>query len=95
MLWSLCAASESFLAGLDGSRAYFYGGLNTPKTVEQLTDSSQVQAKPGHVYNLQKSLNGIKQAGEIRGSLLDMQLKYGRFKSSECFNIIYFYVTDS
>ena len=95
MLISLSAAARSFLEGADVSNAYLYGNLDIPIIMEQPRDSSKIQAKPGRVCKLHKSLYRTKQAGEIWGSLLDKQLKEWGFKNSEYDNRIYFYVTGS
>ncbi len=95
MFTSLSAAAGSFLEGADVSNAYLYIDLNIRIIMEQPTDSSQVQAKPGHVCKLHKFLNATKQAGEIWVSWLNKKLKERGFNNSEYDNHIYFYFIGS
>ena len=53
------------LSGANISSDYFYGDLNVPISLEQLTDSPKRHATPGHVSKLEKGLYGTKLAEEI------------------------------
>lgn len=58
--------------------------------MRQPTDSSQIEAKPGCVWNIVKSLYRTRRAGEIWGSYLDKTLKQQGFQVSKFENKLYF-----
>lgn len=65
------AASENLLLeGADISNAYLYGNLDVPIYMTQHTNASSIQSQKDFVCLLKTSMYGLKQAGEIWGSLL-------------------------
>ena len=77
-----CTASQGLiLEGADVANAYLYGKLDVTIIMEQPTDSTGKQAKPGYVCELQNSLYGAVQAGEIWGSLFSNAIKSWNFKA--------------
>ena len=79
------------LEGADISNAYLYGKRDIPIIMEQPTDSSRLQRKPGHVAEVHGSIYGTKQAGKIWGSLLETSLTSWKFNTSRYDATIYFF----
>ena len=85
------AASENIiLEGGDISNAYLYGNIDTKIYMEQPTDSSQPKRKPGYVCCLKKSIYGVRQAGNIWGSLVHSELLRWGFQVSKFDCRVYF-----
>ena len=65
------AASHNLIVeGGDISNAYLYGEIDTTIHMDQPTNYSGKERKPGHVCKLVKSIYGVKQAGNIWGSVV-------------------------
>ena len=90
ILICFAASQNLILEGADISNAYLYGNLDVPIIMEQPTDSSQIEARPGYVCKLVKSIYGARQAGEIWGSLLCSTLANWGFLPSLLDPRIYF-----
>ena len=76
ILFSYAASHDLIVAGGDVDNAYLYGKIYCEVIIEQPTDSSGTEEKPGYVCQLQKSIYGLRQAGKICGSaLLDSLFK--------------------
>jgi len=91
LLISYAASHNLILEGADISNAYLYGKMDIPILMEQPTNSTQVQERPGHLAILQMSLYGAKQAGELWGSLLNSTLMEWQFKPSNVDARLYFF----
>lgn len=56
------------MEGGDVNNAYLYGNIDVDVIIEQPTDLSGREARPGKVCKLQKSMYGLRQAGNIWGA---------------------------
>ena len=90
ILLSIAASENIVLREVDVSNSYLYGDMDFPIIMQQPTESSQREAKPGYACKLKKSIYGTKQAGEIWGSLLEKSLTNWGFKPSKFDRSIYF-----
>ncbi len=68
-----------------------YGKLDIPVYMHQPTDSSQCEARPGMVCRLEKSIYGLKQAGNIWGSVMHSTLIQWGFRTSNFDPRLYMY----
>lgn len=74
LFWHTLQVRISFLEGAYICNAYLYGDLDIPMYMTQPTDSSGIEKAPGLLCLLKKATYGLKQAGEIWGSLLYLTL---------------------
>lgn len=95
LLLAIASSEILIVEGGDVSNAYLYGKIDIPVVIEQPTDSSGKEAVPGHVCELLQSMYGIKQAGEIWGSLLCEPLLNWGFTRSAVDPRIFFKVAGS
>ena len=79
------------LEGADISNAYLYGKLDIPIIMEQPSDSSRLQRKPGHVAEVHGSMYGTKLDGKIWVSLLGTCLNSWKFTTSRYDARLYFF----
>lgn len=78
MMFALAAASELVVLGEGAGNSCSYGNLDAPIIPEQPIDSSGWQEYPGHFCRLSKLMYGLKQVGNIQGSLLiEIMLGWG------------------
>lgn len=89
MLMAIAAQLGLILEGGDVSNAYLYGSMDSPITMEQPTDSTGKQARPGYVCLLRKSIYGARQAGKIWGTVLHEALLSWGFKQSTVESRVY------
>ena len=75
IMFSLAASEGLVVEGGDFCNAYLYGDINIPIIMQQHTDSTGIEERPGFVCKLQKSMYGLKQAGQIWGSVLASTLQ--------------------
>lgn len=90
MFIAKAAAQNLILEAADVSNAYLYGDVDRDILMEQPTDSSGKLARPGYVCKLNKSLYGLRQAGEIWGSVIHNQFLEWGFKQSNQDSRLYF-----
>lgn len=88
-LLAFVSGTNSIIAGAYISNAYLYGNLDIPIHMQQPTDSSTQQDFPGMICKLRKSIYGLKQAGEIWGSLLAITLTSWGSKTSNIDERVY------
>lgn len=69
ILFAVAAAQGLIIEGGDVASAYLYGDIYCVFFMEQPTDSSGIPEKRGFVSKRNKSNYGLKQAGQIWGSL--------------------------
>lgn len=62
---AMSAARGVTLERADISNAYIHGNINTPVYMRQSTESTGVEAAPGKVCRLNKSIYGLNQAGPL------------------------------
>jgi len=91
MMINFAAAEGLILEGADISNAYLYGGMGVPILIEQPTDSSQLEARPGYGALIMKSIYGVRQAGKLWGSFLGTKLAEWNFVPSRIDPRLYFY----
>ena len=89
ILLAFAAGEGLILEGADISDAYLYGNIDVPIVMLQPTDSSGMESHPGMVCLLLKSLYGLRQAGEIWGSLLCITLLTWGFQVSNIDKRVY------
>ncbi len=82
LILAFAASSSLTLEGGDLANAYLYGKLDIPVYMHQPTDYSQCEARPGMVCRLEKSIYGLKQAGNIWGSVMHSTLIQWGFRTS-------------
>lgn len=70
MLLAAAAAEDLIMEGGDVCNAYLYGDIDMEVIIEHLMNYSGVYEKPVFACRLSKSMYGIRQAGQIWGSLL-------------------------
>jgi len=87
---ALAANHDLILGGGDISNFYLCGTLDAPILMQQPTDSSGEQRYPGFVCEQRKSIYGLKQAGEIWGSLLATTLTTWGFITSNFDKRVFF-----
>ena len=88
-LLSFAAGEGHLIEGADISNAYLYGNLDVPIIMQQPTDSKGTELAPGQVRLLVRSLYGLRQAGEIWGSLLYTTVLQCGFKMSSIEKRVY------
>ena len=78
------SAQGLIVRGADVDNAYLYGNITNGVKIymQQPTDSSQKLAMPGHVCQLEKSLYGLRQAGEIWGQVIHQKFTKWGFQQS-------------
>ena len=91
LILAYAASTNLILEGGDISNAYLYGSMDKTIFMEQPVDSSGVPRKPNHVWALQKSLYGVRQAGNIWGSALHKELMQWGFNVSKFDSRVYFF----
>ena len=91
ILFSFAASQDLHVEGADISNAYLYGKLDITIIIEQPTDSSQVQMKPGYVAKVHGLMYRTKQAGKIWGLLLETCLHSWQFQTSSYDARLYFF----
>ncbi len=89
LLKAYCASTHCILEGEDIANAYFYGDTTNNVFMEQPCDSLGKQAAPGLICKLKKSINGLRYAGNIWGSVLHNHLISAGFTSSTFDHRIY------
>nr|QCC62381.1 reverse transcriptase [Digenea simplex] len=82
MFIAKAAAQQLIIEGADVSNAYLYGDIEIPILMEKPTNSSMIEAKPGYMCQLKKSLYGAKQAGEIWGEIIHSKFIEWGFQQS-------------
>lgn len=90
LLLAFAAGEGHIIEGADIGNAYLYGDIDVPIIIEQPTDSYGIETFPGMVCLLLKSLYGLKQAGEIWGSLLCVTLLSWGFRLSNIDKRVFF-----
>jgi len=90
LIIAFAANEDLILEGGDIANAYLYGELDLTIYMEQPTNSSRIEAVPGHVCAVDKSIYGTKQAGNIWGSLARRELISWGFKVSHFDARVYF-----
>lgn len=90
MLLALTAADGLIVEGGDVCNAYLYGNIDVTVIIEQPTDSSGIEAQPGMLCKLLKSICGLKQPGNIWGSLLVNTLLSWGIKQSRIYPRLFF-----
>lgn len=76
------ASMNLILEGGDVPNAYLFGKLDIPVYMEQPCNSSGMQQQPGMICKLERSIYGLRQAGNIWGSLLHNALVEWGFETS-------------
>lgn len=82
MFLAKVAAQDLILEGADVSNAYLYGDIDAPIIMDQPTNSSGKPHRPGYVCQLNKSIYGARQAGEIWGGVINTKFVSWGFKQS-------------
>lgn len=90
LLFAIAARDGLIVEGGDVSNAYLYGEIDVEVLIEQPTDSSGREAQPGKICRLLKSMYGLKQAGNIWGSLLCGTLLNWNFTQSKVDQRVFF-----
>ena len=90
LILAYAASKNLIIEGGDISNAYLYGEIDKTIYMDQPTTSSGKTRKPGYVCKLLKSIYGVKQAGNIWGSVVHGDIVQWRFKVSKFDSRLYF-----
>ena len=90
LILAYAASQNLIIEGGDISNAYLYGEIDETIYMDQPTNSSGKTRKPVYVCKLLKSIYGVKQAGNIWGSVVHGDLVQWGFKVSKFDSLLYF-----